>query len=147
MNSLSIVIQGPFGTKEYSKQAFLKHLEEMRRLFPLSEIIFSTWKCDSKAQEELRVSLDKLGVVLVISDDPGILEVNDSNGRNRTNVNRLIISTRAGLDVVTRPFTVKMRSDCFVRTRDIVALLEKYISTENGLFRDKGYSVFQQRVL
>lgn len=147
MEAISLVIQGPVGTKEYSQTEMLLRLANMRKLFPHSEIILSTWRLPSEIESRVRQHLSGLDIRLIQSCDPGALEVRDGELRYATNINRLLVSTRAGLDAVTRPLTIKLRSDSYLSTRAIVSLLERYVISEDVLMRDENYSLFRRRVL
>lgn len=148
MKVLSLVIQGPSGTKYFSEEKMLRRLAKTRELFPEAEIIFSTWKVTSEENEnKLLSTLNSMKIKLVQSVDPGPVTITDGNVHYTTNVNRLIVSTCAGLAEVTRPLTVKLRSDCYLSATTVFSLLQRHINTEDGFVRNDAYKVFQQRVI
>ena len=102
MNSsdLSFVIQGPLFRTSGAGDLALKCTNSIRKFFPDSEIILSTWQ----DQDAGGLPVDQI----VRNEDPGGFE--DLNGE-KLNVNRQILSTRKGLEVATRRYAVKFRAD------------------------------------
>jgi WavE lipopolysaccharide synthesis protein len=105
---ISVVFQGPVlpGPGGSVSDAWTRiALESARAILPGAEIILSTWK-----------GSDVSGLVadgIVESDDPGAECYHGTTIRN--NVNRQIVSTRAGIAAATRPFVLKLRSEtCIV---------------------------------
>lgn len=101
--NISVVVQGPIQGKPDDLQENRKTqhcLESIRRVLPSAEIVLSTWK----GSDGRGLSYD----VLVESDDPGGFINNEGRVNN---VNRQIISTRAGLLKATRDYIVKLRTD------------------------------------
>ncbi|EDS5739612.1 hypothetical protein INI85_003657 [Salmonella enterica] len=147
MEALSIVIQGPIETSECSIPVIMKRLRQMRVLFPLAEIILSTW-CFTPNEEWLRQKqLKVMGIKVIQSPDPGPLECTDGSGKYRNNINRLLVSTQAGLAAVTRPLTIKMRSDCFLSGRAIIGLLNQFFADDMVLHRQHDYAVFSRQLI
>lgn len=147
MNGLSIIIQGPVGTLYWPLDKLLSGLSEMRKKFPLAEIIFSTWDNDNGLDDEFSSCVKQLNVRLVLSPDPGPVVSYDKGIKYLTNVNRLLVSTAAGLAASTQPLSVKLRSDCFLSSRIITTVLERYMSSECFLARNRRYQIFSQRMI
>ncbi len=86
-------------------------IQSVRRHYPLSEIILSTWKGSGG---------DRLGAdVLIENDDPGAVPINPDCPNLRgtlNNMNRQIVSTRAGLSKATRRYAIKMRTDTLIES-------------------------------
>lgn len=101
---LSIIIQGPIehGISVVTQLPITLSLcLSIKRLLPRAEVILSTW-----ADEDVKgIPFD----VLVQSHDPGPQGLLDGFVTN--NVNRQIITTRAGLQTAGRKFAMKIRSD------------------------------------
>lgn len=103
---ISIVIQGPvFGGPGAAVEDAhtLRVVESARQHLPGAEIILSTWE----GTDTSHLAADKV----ILSADPGG-PICHTDGKMRLNVNRQIVSTRAGLAAVERPFAIKVRSDC-----------------------------------
>lgn len=96
-SNISIIIQG-----HISEQYTPKCLASIRHLLPQAEIIVST------TDEICEVDLDC--DIFVQSPDPGA-ELIDRKNKVYNNINRQIVSTKAGLARATRPFSLKFRTD------------------------------------
>ena len=104
---ISIVFQGAVS------DSFLGiSLMRTRMLFPQAELILSTW------QSSDNLTFDRL----VLSHDPGGI-ISDEIGGVYNNINRQIVSTRAGLEAATRPYCLKIRTDILLDNADF---LEKF---------------------
>ncbi|HEB0856373.1 hypothetical protein I5682_02895 [Citrobacter werkmanii] len=147
MKQLSLVIQGPVQTKEQTLEQFLWQLQRVRDTFPLAEIIVSSWDMADAGNEFLADLLSHMDITLVLSDDPGPIIGWESAGKHLTNVNRQLVSTRAGLNAATRELVIKLRTDCYLTDRSIVRLLEQHVAADDGFIRDNTFSVFSQRVI
>lgn len=100
---LSIVLQGP--TELGGRPTAALAARTARQAFPGAEVIVSCWVGDRT--DSICSQADQL----VVSCDPGPQRY--SNGV--LNVNRQIVSSRAGLEVATRPYVLKARSDIVFR--------------------------------
>lgn len=96
---VSFILQGPATT------TLAESVAHLRKLAPDSEIIVSTWV---DADVHAGLTADRI----VRSIDPGALPGIRANQPAGNNANRQIASTAAGLRASTRPFAVKMRTDC-----------------------------------
>lgn len=97
LENLSVVVQGPIS--DLSKDSLLS----VRQFLPNCKIILTTWEGSN---------LDGLEYdEVILSVDPQ----NESGVKYPSNANRMIVSTKAGLDVVTTKYVLKMRTD-FVLT-------------------------------
>ena len=124
---ITFVVQGAINER-YTKVA----LESIRRHFPGSTIILSTW---------MGASLTGLDFdECILSEDPGAVHQSD-DPKILDNVNRQIISSVAGLRVVQTKFAVKTRTDFVFRGKGFVHWLN------NKLFRDSEYAIFTNRVV
>lgn len=109
---ISFVVQGPF---YIDKNGLTTNdlLKTLCKLFPQSEIIYSTWY---GIKEELGF------VRYVLSQDPG--EVN-SEFIPIKNFKRLLIGTSNGVKNTTRPIVIKMRSDSLCQTKKLEFLVKQ----------------------
>lgn len=101
---ISVVVQGPIEweiDKKYRQPLTLISLLKIRELLPESEIILSTWK-DTKVDA---LEFDKI----CQSKDPG--PQGNWPGFTLNNVNRQIKSAISGINLATRKFCLKIRSD------------------------------------
>lgn len=119
---ISFVIQGPF------REEVPAAIASVRRYFPAAEVIFSTWI----GSDVPALDID----FLVESRDPGQVR-----WQYNENLNRQIVSTRAGLAAATRRFAVKMRTDCRLEG-DGFARLDL-----SAVPRNPGYSLFRERIV
>jgi len=104
---LSIVVQGEIS--EITKQA----LQSYRTRVPEAQLILSTYDHCAQAAHELqaRGTLHEI----VLNPDPGPLPPTvKSETAGDNNLNRMLVTTQAGLAAVNRAFALKVRSDAVV---------------------------------
>jgi hypothetical protein len=106
---ISVVVQGAVVGKPddpEERQLTRLCLESIRRHLPGAEVILSTW-----ARSDVRgLSYD----TLLENEDPGAVCIHTPLPEGVTilnNVNRQIVSTRAGLMAASRPYALKIRTD------------------------------------
>ncbi|MDD9196684.1 WavE lipopolysaccharide synthesis family protein [Aliivibrio sp. S3MY1] len=97
---ISIIVQGQLFKSE--KSSTLDVLLSIRKNYPNAEVILSTWNGSCIPAEYL-----SLCDQIVLSDDPG----DGTYGKTPLNINRQIISSRAGLEKATRSYAIKTRTD------------------------------------
>lgn len=106
---VSVVVQGPVvgGPDEPADQRVTKlALDSARAVYPDAEIILSTYVgTDSRGLDADHV---------IFSEDPGPVPSRDQILHIPNNVNRQIVTTRAGLKKASRPLAMKLRSDMLV---------------------------------
>lgn len=124
---ISVVVQGKLD-QEYSKLC----IESIRKYFPESQIILSTWK----GENYLNSDFDDL----VLSEDPGMSIQNSSSGIP-VNLNRQIVSTREGIKRAERKYVLKVRSDIKILDNHFLERWSKF--TE----RDEIAKTFKNRIL
>jgi len=108
VQDLTLVFQGPF--KPYvtrEREDFARNIRLTRKILPGARIILSTWQ-----GVELPPGLQLDAVVE--SPDPGGLPPLKLDDRKANNVNRQLITTRAGMAAVETPYAAKLRTDCFL---------------------------------
>lgn len=127
-DDLTFVMQGPI-----VENVTRRCLGSIRRLFPESSIVLSTWS----GSEIEGLDFD----TCVLSDDPGAIFYSNSPDSKLNNVNRQIISTRSGLGAVNTLYSFKIRTDFEISNRDFLIYIEMF-NKPDGL-----YKVFEQRVL
>ena len=103
-------------------------LELLRKVFPDSEIILSTW-ANSSADG---LNADKI----IFSADPGAAIVDKVAG-TFNNVNRQLISTQAGLKAATRSYILKTRTDILFENADFLAYFGKYDTINSPYFENR----------
>lgn len=103
-------------------------LRSLRALFPHAEIILSTWR---------NSTVDSLDADrIVFSEDPGAVYA-DQISKTLNNVNRQLVSTKAGLAVASRPFILKTRSDILFHSADFLAYFGKYDRIPSPYFQNR----------
>lgn len=107
---ISVVVQGPLWPER--NEGIVRCLESIRRHLPRAEIIVSTWHGeDSSAADGI--------AIIVESADPGCFwETPD----RPYNLNRLQVSTVAGLRRASRRYALKFRADLALRDRRFLRL-------------------------
>jgi hypothetical protein len=103
-SQVSVVIQGPLFQGVKGRSGIRTCLEAIRHVLPDAETIVATWQNEDTS--EVRAdNVEKL-------DDPGGFA---DIGGNIINIARQDLSTRQGLRLSTRPWTLKMRADVVIR--------------------------------
>ncbi|MEK6247897.1 MAG: WavE lipopolysaccharide synthesis family protein [Planctomycetales bacterium] len=130
---VSVVVQGPItGSANDPARQRLTHrcLESIRHHLPESEIILSTWI----GSDVSGLSFD----VLVENEDPGATPVY-IEFQQVNNMNRQIVSTRSGLQQVSRPLVLKFRTDLELLGTNVLGLFRKYTARcdEWKIFKDR----------
>ena len=110
-----------------------KCINSIRKYYRDSTIIFSTYK--NEKADDLDVD------TVVFSKDPGATLLSKEANRYN-NINRIIITSKAGLEKVKTKYCAKLRSDLIFKNNKIL----NYIF-DNYPKRDKKFSVFKQRVV
>ena len=136
LSNLTVVVQGPV-VADLTPAA----LRSIRRHLPGANIVLSTWAGQSIA------GLDYDDVVQ--SADPGALPdcyyLHPDQLTKPNNINRQIVSTRAGLALVRTKFALKLRSDFTIESDALVRL---FVDASRAFTaRDPEYSIFDARVL
>ena len=120
LSDITVVVQGPTVGKPGSPpRERLTHLclERVRKHLTGAEIILSTYH----GSDVTGLSFD----ILVESEDPGATAYYDGPSRVN-NVNRQIVTTRAGLSRATRPYALKIRSDLLLEGNGFLRQFGKY---------------------
>lgn len=112
---ISIVVQGPIiGQSAYdiTSQTTKLICNQFKKMFPKCELILSTWE----GSDVKGIVFDKL----VLSPDPGATWFNYENYELLNNCNRLIVSTKAGIEAASRKYVFKVRSDLFLVSKSFL---------------------------
>ena len=123
---VSIVVQG----KNIAEHTY-NCLKSLRTNFPDAEIIFSTYE-----NEDIK-SLDF--DILVTSADPKATLLFD---KMYNNINRILVTTRAGLQKVSRKYCLKIRSDLYFDNDKLLLDIASFFP-----IRDEKFAIFKNRVL
>jgi hypothetical protein len=105
---ITLVFQGvfkPWVTRDHEN--FARNIALTRKVLPGARIILSTWE-GVELPPGLKVD------AVVESRDPGGLAPLKLDDSKANNVNRQLVTTRAGLDAVDTPYAAKLRTDCFL---------------------------------
>ncbi|MES2901966.1 MAG: WavE lipopolysaccharide synthesis family protein [Pseudomonadota bacterium] len=106
---ITLVFQGvfkPYVTRDF--EAFERNIRFTRKVLPGAKVILSTWE-GTEVPASLAVD------AVVMSPDPGALAPLKLDDDKANNVNRQLLSTRAGMDAVTTPYAAKIRTDCHLQ--------------------------------
>jgi hypothetical protein len=114
---ITFVVQGPV-VADLNNGYTSKLCDSIKKFFPHSPLIFSTWSGQSVAN----LKVDRL----IFSKDPGPLYL-DENRIYVNNINRQITSTIAGLEAVETRFAVKLRSDLIFKGDILKQLINHYV--------------------
>jgi len=137
LKELTFCIQGPVAFNSKGTNLTEKLIQSIRLFFPNSQIILSTWE-----HENLNF-VD--GIRVVQSRDPGS-GVRYRHGLNN-NINRQIISTNAGLNLVKTKYVVKVRSDLLIEGSSLGKIILKLPDTiENDFSIFKKYVIVLDRL-
>ncbi|WP_080962559.1 WavE lipopolysaccharide synthesis family protein [Chromobacterium subtsugae] len=135
MIELSIVFQGSVsGLASSEIKDLIQCLSFLRAENPSCEIILSTWK-----NENVK-SIRKYFDTIVFSEDPGAMPGLKKDGK-ANNVNRLILSSQAGVNAANGKLCVKLRSDLLFYKKNISqyyhGLCNAYGEVKSNLFLGK----------
>lgn len=130
---LSIVFQGPVVQRgPEARFSTEEALLAARSLFPDATLILSTWS-GSPVPDVPRLRT-------VLSDDPGAVRFSDRDPK-LNNLNRMLLSTRAGLAASATTFALKLRTDMMPTSTGFIALWERL-----GI-EPRQYGIFARRLL
>lgn len=127
MENISFVVQGPIiktSNVDEGIYSTAEVLKSIRSYYPKAEIVLSTWE----GSDTSWLTYDKL----VLSDDPGGFIHNGM----QVNCNRLILSSKAGIQQASNPYVVKTRTDILFKGSDLNNKLQyiKPIKSDYGIF-------------
>ncbi len=112
-NEITFVLQGPVIDKD---NITAKSCESIRKYFPESKIILSTWKNSNSDN----LNIDKK----IESEDPGANNFYYfNNNQILNNINRMITSSYNGLISAKTKFSIKLRSDMYLQSNNLSKLL------------------------
>ncbi len=120
--SIAILVQGPIikrGNFTY------KAVSYYQRLYPKSRIILSTWINEN---DEVLSMFRNLGIEVILSKEV--------NNPGHMNINRQIISTRAGLEICNNvEYVLKTRTDVILRSPSFLEFLFAFYNEQCSLGR------------
>lgn len=112
----SIIVQGPICRGDPGQLSTLDCLRQTRTAYPKAEIILSTWEDFPEAAAFVDI--------VVVNRDPGALISKNPGTNYLANINRQIVSTRAGLECSNRQYAIKMRSDSYLTRVDLERVIK-----------------------
>lgn len=124
---LSVVIQGAVNSETHSC------LSSVRKYLPQAQIILSTWKNSDLS------SYEGLYDILVLSEDPGAV-VFEIAEQKTNSLNRILISSRNGIEKAERKYVLRMRSDLVLKNDNVLKLFDDF------KIRNPKSSLFKQRI-
>ena len=116
-DQLAVIVQGP------CVPATLATLAGVRLYLPGARIVLSTWEGADTSVLGLDPSVDDI----VLSADPGSFSCTSDQDvpGPPININRMIVSTLAGLRRAERPWTIKIRTDAVVEHAGVLRLMKE----------------------
>lgn len=109
---ITFVLQGPIIIENDRTK---RSCDSIRKYFPDSKIILSTWKNANSIDLDIDEKIE--------SEDPGSNHLYYENGKVFNNINRMIVSSLKGLLSVKTKFAVKLRSDMYLQSSNLSNLL------------------------
>ena len=114
MRDLTILIQGPFF--EFQAYNSNKNIKILKKNFPLSNILISTWEGEKRFKLENNEKI-------IFNSDPGFVKDNHIGSTTPgSNIQRQINSVKNGLEEIKTKYTLKIRSDCYFSSDKILNL-------------------------
>lgn len=121
---ISIIVQGGI-----EKNITAEVLRTIRNVFPNSQVILSTWETSDVS------GLDFDEVVFSADVGKSYFSVYRASGGGN-NVNRQIASSKAGVELATRKYILKTRTDIVFKNANFLNVYQKYM--ESGVIWQKG---------
>lgn len=126
-NDISVVVQGlvePIVTS--------RCLKSIRKFLPNAEIILSTW------QDTDLSSLNGLYDKLVLNKSPEAI-VFDDKTQKINNLNRILLSSKTGIDAATKKYVLRIRSDLILKNDNLLKLFDNFPvrNQKSVLFKQK----------
>lgn len=132
-SDISVVIQGPISEKNSNNKIGTSEIcNKIRELFPESEIILSTYV----NSDITGINADKI----YLSQDPGAVKFAEGNEKTN-NLNRMLVSSKVGVQAATRKFILKIRSDMIPSHKNFTSHWERLS------VNPKNYGIFSKQVL
>jgi hypothetical protein len=128
-DNLTILFQGKFD------QHSVDNIKKTISNISCSCVIISCWEGDLNG-----VDISELpSVKFIFSNDPGSKKI---DGYKIDNINRQIVSTKSGLDAVETEYVLKLRTDTYITSNNLIKLGNKLI----GSCKSTG-EIFSERVM
>ena len=128
---ITVVFQGYIDPDKLGSGAtdgtdFCYNLAQTKAALPKAKIVLSTWNSFEFPPEYNTAA--KLGVdKLILNPDPGGLPNIKFGYDTANNVNRQITSTSAGMALVNTKYALKMRTDSFLTSANLLRLYDEYL--------------------
>lgn len=126
-NDISVIVQG-----NYNKKTEIE-LKSIRKFLPDCELILSTW------EQSNITNAKKLCDKIILSKDPGAICL-CSRTKKTNSINRIILSSKKGVEQATRKYILRLRSDLMLVNDNVLHLIDEYPC------RNKDISLFKERI-
>lgn len=103
-------------------------LSSIKTNFPKSNVVISGWIEDQLTIKTLAHKYHLINYIL--TEDPGSPLRNPSTKRLH-NVNRIIVSSQRGLELVKTKYTLRCRADLILKNTDFVRLMHKFSNNQD----------------
>ncbi|WP_118986071.1 WavE lipopolysaccharide synthesis family protein [Photorhabdus sp. CRCIA-P01] len=144
-NNVSIVMQGSLLKGGKVDQEIISNILAVRKTFPSSELIVSTWQLDDYESNKLALLAKENNISFIYNKDPGT--ITSSDGKVSSNINRMIVSTKAGIQHCNNLYVIKIRTDSYFDDDQIIRLLRSVSNSRFNIFRDTRYKVFKNYIV
>lgn len=145
MYQVSFVFQGVFFDDRNDDT--LSNIKKVRVIYPRSEIILSTWSLGLDEEKRITQKLKEIDVKVIFNKDPGPLIFRDGSYKWVTNINRMIVSTKNGVEAASRAYVAKLRTDSFFINDNLKSFFLKRELIGHKYNRDREFSLFSERII
>lgn len=148
LNKYAFLIQGSLLSNGKIDFKIISYLKKIRKLFPCNKILISCWSADFNIERALLKVSRYYNLEIIFNKDPGTLAADLKGTKYNCNINRLIVSTRNGLQAISDEYVIKLRTDSFFYNDMLISFLNDYFCNKKPVLkRQKEYNVFDERVL
>lgn len=146
MDNVSFVFQGSY-LYNRSYECVINNIVRVRKVYPKSQIILSTWSIDNINDEIILNAANEIDVIVIFNPDPGSLIYRDGKHQWKTNINRMLLSSLNGIRRADRYYVVKLRTDSFLYNNNLKKILSKKYLIDKRFERDNEFSIFDERII
>ncbi|WP_312141450.1 WavE lipopolysaccharide synthesis family protein [Pantoea septica] len=144
----AIVMQGPVTCGDQLDKNVISNIRKVRKAVPSLRIIVSCWELSEKNLILFSKISSYIGFEVIYNKDPGGLLCFVRGAKYICNINRMLVSTKSALNIITEKYTIKFRTDSYISTNKILSVMKGYYSDQaHILHRNKEHSVFRERIL
>lgn len=125
--------------------AVINNIKTVRQSFSDAELIISTWNVSNDIRCEMDTLSERYSLLILYNEDPGAISSID--GVVSSNVNRMILSTKNGVEVSNGEFVIKIRTDSNLYNDNIRCILSHLMGSRINKKRNNNYKIFENYVI